>query len=62
MTSLTRIKLALAIAGIAMWAYGARVGDGRLQWGGIVLVAVALALRFVRPKPGATEREGRRGP
>jgi uncharacterized membrane protein YccC len=48
--SLTGVKLAVAAAGVAVWAIGARSGDRRLSWLGVGLLFVAFLLRFARPR------------
>lgn len=55
MTTLTMLKLALAIAGIAVWLYGVRADSATLRWTGTALLAVAVALRLLarRPRDGA---------
>lgn len=50
MRTLTSVKLGLAIAGIAIWGYGTRIEDERIQWAGIAVVALAVVLRFIRPR------------
>lgn len=47
MTTLMKVRLAVAIVAIAVWAYAIKVDDPRLRLAGIVMLAVALALRFV---------------
>jgi len=49
-TKLTRIKLLVAAAGVSVWGLGVRLGDDRLRWVGIVLLAAAVLLRLVRDK------------
>ncbi len=51
MTPITTAQLALAAIGIVVWGWGTRVGDPRIGWAGIVLLAVASLLRFVKPRP-----------
>jgi hypothetical protein len=51
MTPLTIAKLAVAFAGVIVWGVGVRTGDQRINWVGIALLAVALALRFVKDRP-----------
>ncbi len=51
MTTVTRIKLGLALIGVATWGYGVRVDDRRVQWLGIAFIAVAFLLRFVPTRP-----------
>jgi hypothetical protein len=53
MTPLTVAKLAVGLAGVIVWGVGVRTGDQRINWVGITLLAVALALRFVKPRPRA---------
>lgn len=50
MTALTRIKLALALIGVVVFAAGVRFDDVRLRYIGIGFVAVAWVLRFVRKR------------
>lgn len=50
MTPLTRIKLLVAAAGVSAWGMGVRLGDDRLRWGGIALLAVAFLLRLVKDR------------
>ena len=54
MTPITTAQVALAAIGIIVWGWGTRVGDPRVGWVGIGMLAVASALRFVkrRPPPG----------
>ena len=56
MSGLTQLKLGLAVAGLILWGYGARVDVEWLRWTGIVLLATAAVLRFIGP------RSSRRGP
>jgi predicted permease len=49
MTGNTRIKLALAVAGLALFAAGVRLDNLTLRWIAIGIVAIAFLLRFVRP-------------
>lgn len=48
MTTLTRIKLALALIGVVVFAAGVRFDDERLRYVGIGFVAAAWILRFVK--------------
>jgi len=41
-------KLAFALVGIAVFAYGARVDDKIIRWVGIAFVVVAFLLRFAK--------------
>jgi hypothetical protein len=43
----TAVKLGLAVVAIGVWGYGARVDDGRFRLAGMVVLAVAFALRFL---------------
>ncbi|MHB1222439.1 MAG: hypothetical protein ACYC2G_00115 [Gemmatimonadaceae bacterium] len=58
MTPLTRIKLLVAAAGVSMWAMGVRLGDDRLRWGGIALLAVAFLLRLLKDRHGRKKGSG----
>jgi hypothetical protein len=51
MSGLTRIKLALALIGVVLFAAGVRLDDSRLRYIGIGFVAAAWILRFVKPRP-----------
>jgi hypothetical protein len=51
MSGLTRIKLALALIGVVIFAAGVRLDDSRLRYIGIGFVAAAWILRFVKPRP-----------
>ena len=54
MSTLTRVKLALALIGVIVFAAGMRLDDGRLRYIGIGFVAAAWLLRFVKPRPPAS--------
>ena len=57
MSWLVRIRLGVAAIGIFVWAWAIRVDDPRLRLTGIVLLAIALLLRWFgprRPEPPAT--------
>jgi hypothetical protein len=47
----TEIQLSLAAMGLAVWGYGARNDDHRLEWIGIGFFAAATALRFFKKSP-----------
>jgi hypothetical protein len=49
-TRLSRAKLALGAAGLAVWAYGVRVEDERFQWAGVLLMLGAFLLRFLNAR------------
>lgn len=53
MSLLTRIKLALALIGVVVFAAGVRLDDDRLRYTGIGFVVAAWITRFVKPKPPA---------
>ena len=48
MTPVTTAQLALAVIGVVVWGYGTRIGDSRVGWVGIALLAVASLLRIVK--------------
>ena len=50
MNTLTRAKIALALIGLVVFGAGARLERVELRWTGLGFVAVAWALRFVRPR------------
>ncbi len=58
MTPLTRIKLATAAAGVVVWAVGVRIGEERLKWAGIAILAVAFLLRLLNNRHGAGFDDG----
>lgn len=51
MRSLQSLKLAVAAVGMAVFFLGIRLDNQVVRWTGIGLVALALALRFVRRRP-----------
>jgi hypothetical protein len=46
----TEIQLALLVVGLGVWGYGQRIDDARLRIAGIVLFAIATALRFFKKR------------
>ena len=48
MTPLTAAQLSLAAIGVIVWGWGTRVGDARVSWVGIAMLAVASLLRFAK--------------
>lgn len=44
-----RLKLALAVIGLLLFAGGARYDNETLRWAAIVVIALAFLLRFVKP-------------
>ena len=51
MNRLVIVKIVLAIVGIGIFAYGARVDDRTIRWVGLGFVVLSFVLRFVRNKP-----------
>lgn len=51
MSALPWIKVAIAVLGITVWAFGFRQDDSTIRWIGIALIGVAALLRFYRPRP-----------
>ena len=50
------LKIACALAGVGIFAWGVRSDDNTVRWVGIGLVVVAFLLRFVKKKvPDDTE-------
>jgi hypothetical protein len=50
MDRLTLAKVAFALVGLALFAYGARSEDVTVRWVGIAFVVVAFLLRFARKR------------
>jgi hypothetical protein len=48
LTTLTKAKLVLALAGVALFGAGVRFEMSGLRWAGVAAVFVAWVLRFVR--------------
>jgi hypothetical protein len=44
---LTQLKIALAVVGLAVWGVGARLDDAWIRVAGMVIVALAVVLRFL---------------
>ena len=56
MDRITVAKAACALAGVGIFAYGARSDDPVIRWVGIAFVVVAFLLRFVKKRaPDETE-------
>lgn len=55
MSPLVRWKLALFVMGLILWTWGYRTDDSYFRIAGIVVLALAFLLRFVRRRPAATE-------
>lgn len=51
MTPLTRMKLVVAATGVCVWGVGVRLGEERLKWAGIALLAIAFLLRLLKEHP-----------
>lgn len=47
MSTLVRLKLALVVVGLIIWAWGFRTDDSFLRASGIVVLTIAFLLRFV---------------
>lgn len=56
MSRLTRLKLALAVAALAAFAWGVRSGDERATWMAMALLAGAFLARFAGPPPPPRRR------
>jgi hypothetical protein len=50
MSTLTRVKIALALTGLVLFGAGVRLEHQELRWVGLGLVVVAWLLRFVRAR------------
>lgn len=51
MSGVVIARITVAVAGMVVWAYGAREDLPAARWIGIALIAAALLLRFVGPRP-----------
>ena len=51
MNAVPWIKVIVAVVGITVWAFGYQRDDSTLRWIGIAFLAVAMLLRFYRPRP-----------
>ena len=51
MSTLSWVKIAVAVLGITIWAFGYRYDDSTLRWIGIAVLAAAALMRFYRPRP-----------
>lgn len=60
MKRLALIKFVIAAAGILVWGYGARVDSEHIRLAGMIVIAVAVALRFL--PASARERLGGAAP
>lgn len=50
MARLTVLKIAFALAGVGIFAYGVRSEDSIVRWVGIAFVIIAFLLRFVKQR------------
>jgi len=50
MDRVTVLKIACALAGVGIFAYGVRSEDGVVRWVGIAFVIAAFLLRFVKKR------------
>ena len=50
MDRITVLKIALALAGVGIFAYGVRSDDTLFRWVGIACVVAAFLLRFVKKR------------
>lgn len=58
MTWLLKVRIAVAVMGIVVWAYAVKADDPRLRLAGIVLLAVSLLLRWFGPRRQAPPPTG----
>lgn len=47
MTRLALIKLTVAAGGLMIWGYGARIDDERMRLAGMIVIGVAVLLRWL---------------
>jgi len=47
MTRYTQIKLAIAVVGVLIWAYGYRANDPTIRLIGIIVLALSVILRLL---------------
>ena len=58
MTTLTRVKVALALIGLLLFGAGVRLERIELRWAGLGFVVVAWLLRFIRQRKAAESEAG----
>ena len=58
MTTLTRVKVALALIGLLLLGAGVRLERIELRWAGLGFVVVAWLLRFIRQRKAAESEAG----
>jgi hypothetical protein len=51
MDRLTLIRLGISVVGVAMWGYGLATGNEGVRMAAIIILAISLVLRFLRPRP-----------
>lgn len=56
MTQVQVAKVVVALAGLAVFLTGVRLGQDLFRWIGIGLVAAAWLLRFLKPKPSSEDQ------
>ena len=60
MTPILRLRLAISLIGFVVWGIGARAQRDNAAWAGtamtvgLVILAIAVAMRFIKPKPPST--------
>lgn len=52
MSGIVVARIVVAVAGIIVWAYGARYDHATARWIGIGFIAAAMLLRFAGARPG----------
>jgi glucose dehydrogenase len=57
-TTLTRVKVALALIGLLLFGAGVRLERIELRWAGLGFVVVAWLLRFIRQRKAAESEAG----
>ncbi|HEU5184151.1 MAG TPA: hypothetical protein VFU01_06265 [Gemmatimonadaceae bacterium] len=62
MTTLIKVKLALVVIGLILWAWGYRVDDSFLRVSGIAVLLIAVLLRFAGRRPRASDSPGDKRP
>ncbi len=62
MKRLALIKLVLAAIGVVVWGYGARVDDAAFRLAGMIILGIAVLLRFLPASRRERRRESDAGP
>lgn len=57
MTTITKVKLAFVVLGLALFAVGVRLDDARWRYAAIGCIAVAWVTRFFRARSASTPNE-----